>query len=161
MSYGEVKIDFAHEMIHEGRHFMPPGFEELANIDDTKVFHITTSDSPELAHLTVKGRPQGETEIHIYKNPDVTGGDAETIINRNQSSTRESGLTIVSDPTITDNGTEIYSESVGDGQKIGSDFRGDSEIVLAKSTEYLIVITTKANTNKIFWLLDWYEKKVH
>ena len=160
--YGaEVRIDWEHYLIHQGRHFFLSGFE-TENAAGTIVFSVTTPNSHVRVHMTFEFEGTSRTEFYIYKAATVTGGATATPINSNQNSDLTSGCTIKKDPTISVAGTLIHSESRGleGDNKIGAtggQNEREHEIELAPNVTYVFKIISQDNGNIISYMGTWYE----
>lgn len=151
-------IDAPHTEIHNGRFFLYSGQVTLNNAA-TKKFLITVPNSAVFTHMIpAKVRATGEANIAIYEGPTVSNeGTPVTMLNRNRNSSNVNATLLKEDPTADPNGTLIYVEHFGSGQKSQGESRGESEFILKTNTKYLIIITSEAASNDISFLIDWYE----
>jgi len=157
-------IEAEHKQIHLGRHFFICGFE-TENNNGTIIFIVVTPNSDIYTHMTFEIQGTSQTEIYIYEgstyNPAT--GTAGTPLNNNRNSTTTSSLTVVKDPTITADGTLLFSQSKGLGGATpnAADSEGitrrEREIILKKNTVYQFKIVSKDNTNIISYCGEWYE----
>ncbi len=159
-----MTIDYPHHEVHEGSHFYAYHNATLAITEDLTI-SVTTPDSTKHSHLIFKLSSSDAAIFDVLE--DVTSfanGTAFVPKNNNRNSATVSVNTVLSgsdegadDPITPTGGTEIYSEGIKSGNKIGGTSRGDSEIILKQNSKYLFRIISGANTNVCSIVLEWYE----
>lgn len=142
--------------IHSGEVFMVSGQADL-NTDDT--LDILFVSSPLVTtHLTFQIRATVETNLVLYEGTTVSdNGSAVSITNHNRQSINVPKTKAYSGPTVTDEGTQLLELHFGSGQQTGGHSMHDNEIILAKDTNYLLRVTSEANSNDIGFQSHWYE----
>ena len=158
-------IDINHLRLHEGRAYYVykthPDNGKLA-VGSSINIAIAFPAGVE-AHTVLDYQCGGEAEIYVYEAPTTSGGTAMTIHRRNRSLTTTSVGAAVLNPTVTNVGTEFYSELItsaeGQGNRSGAGGRGFSfEFVLKPLTTYLFRLTNvNSNTQMAELRVDWYE----
>ena len=161
-------IDMTHQKIHKGVSFVST-FEATLSTDGTISLSFRTPDTTQWAHLTFFGRASGEANIMLIENPTITleTGTLQPAFNRNRNSANVTTLSDSSTAAWTpgnitldatqSGGTVIYEEHFGAGQTRGGATTGREEFMLKPNEEYVILLTSEANTNDCEIILDWYE----
>ena len=150
-------LSYEHHEIHAGSHFNYCDYA-LNQATDVVIDHvITTPNTDKLVHLVFSAKSTQGATLEIYEGATgISGGDAITPRNNNRSSSNASIVTLLQNPTITNDGTRAAGFVLGDRGQVGIADR-DQEYVLAKNTSYLARITSLANSNNIGWCAEWYE----
>lgn len=97
----------------------------------------------------------------VYTNPTYTGGTPATAYNMRPGSTNTSGVTLLVEPTVTNNGTQvgadIYAIGPNTNQTTGSTVVAyATNRILEPNTTYLLVITAE-DAQDIAARIEWYE----
>lgn len=140
----QVAIDYAHQKTHEGRFFSGGYYNSSLANSAVQDLLITTSANNSF-HLQPYSAISGDCTMQIFEGPTTSAGTDVTISNHSRSSTKVSDLTVKHTPTVTGTGTQINGtiflpggdKHSGGGGKFGF----SAEIILAKSTSYLLRIT--------------------
>jgi hypothetical protein len=157
----DAGIDFAHAMIHEGKHytatFVDTEVDSGAAVDIT----IVTPNSTTWAHMLFELMASAVSEVSITEGAVVNvPGTALAAVNNNRNSAQTSILTLRSGDTYNAGGTVIYQYTGGSAtvrSRAGSGFRNDEEIVLKANTTYRVSITSRTDDSRVSVLLEWYE----
>lgn len=151
---GLVTIETEHDKIHDGEHYNISGFE-TESVDGTIQLVTTTSTSK--VHMTFQVDSTAGINFQAYEGSfNISGGSAVTPINNDRNYTSASTLTVLKDPTIGDDGTLIFSTSVGSNRQSGF-IQREREIVLKTETRYTWRITSLDNNNVVSYVGEWYE----
>lgn len=154
-------IDYAHHEIHDGNHYKAGYQDTSMDTDDTIAIVFTTPDTTKYMHWQLTSQSTGACTIQVFSGPTLSAeGTAVTPFNRNQNSTNTSDMVVKHTPTITSNGTKIVEKwvgSVGFKETTGGEHRGESEIILKRNTQYLVLCTANADAIKCAIGGDWYE----
>ena len=153
-------VDYAHHEIHSGSHFYISSHTTLASGADV-AFGLQTPDSTKWTHLIFEYASTGQTDFDVYEDATYSGGSAVGSFNSNRNSGKTTGMTIVSDPTVTSSGTWIVSHSGGvTGNAVqtkGTGTSRDSELILKSNSKYLFVFTSGSDSNIVSYDAYWYE----
>ena len=150
-------LTMEHE-IHEGNHYSISGYDTGVDNGDTIDFTVTTPDTDVVANMRfyVEGLTDG-VKIEIYKGATgVSGGTASTPVNSNGNSTNTSDMVVKKDPTISDDGTCIFTQASGANRKIGKIDHGQI-MPLAKNTTYVYRLTSLGAANNLSYGGFWCE----
>jgi hypothetical protein len=158
-------VDVNHLRLHEGRaYYVYKTHPDAGKLGVGSSINIAIAWPAGLeAHASVDYQCGGEAEIYVYEAPTTNGGTAMTIHRRNRVITTASQAAAVLNPTVTDVGTEFYSELItsaeGQGNRRGAGGRGLSfEFVLKPLTTYLFRLTNVNSSSQMAELrIDWYE----
>jgi hypothetical protein len=158
-------IDINHLRLHEGRaYYVYHTHKDAGRLAVGSSINIAIAFPAGVdAHASLDYQCGGEAEIYIYEAPTTSGGTTMTIHRRNRSLTTTSAGAAVLNPTVTNVGTEFYSElitsSEGNGNRSGAGGRGLSfEFVLKPLTTYLFRLTNvNADPQMAEIRIDWYE----
>ena len=154
-------VDYAHHEIHAGSHFKQ-GYQNTA-LDDTDTVAVvfTTPDSTKFMHWVLTSQTTGPATIQLFRTPTLSAeGTLLTPFNRNENSSNAADMIVRHTPTITNNGTKISEKWVGSEgfkEQSGGETRGDSEIILLRDTQYLVLLTAEGDDMKGAIGGDWYE----
>lgn len=159
-----VAIDFAHHMLHEGRHFTFSAISNALNNGQVREFLIVAPDTDVLVHLAIRAFGALHTQFDIFEDCTHANGTAQTVFNNNRRSTRTAGAKVYANGGTGADGTVIFRTSfgidTGDGSHArsgGGEARGDSEWVLKKGGKYLIRLTSLTDANVVSMVWSWYE----
>jgi hypothetical protein len=164
---GRPVIPTDHQYIHEGILFTAFNQFTLAGSAVGRIV-LETPSTKYVHYRNEKISTSGDkVTVELFEAPTVTAetGTALTPINHNRITTITAHVTALVDPTVTAEGTKISQSFIGGGTgtgqaRNGSDTSQENEIVLKKSTKYLIKITNgSANSNIIQVNPLWYEEE--
>lgn len=151
-----VTVDYPHHEIHGGNHFYAFINSTLAN--GGKMLILINTPADDFVHFIYPARASGESHMELWEFTTVSAlGSAISSQNRNRNSVNASGTAVTLTPTITGIGNMIADEHWGSGQTIGGMTRSSSEIVLRRSTLYLINAISESANNQIEVIADYYE----
>jgi len=153
-------IDVNHLRLHEGRAYycykMYPygaGLGAGASINIAMAF-----PSGVAPHAIFDYGGSGEFEFYVYESPTTSGGTALTAHRRNRNIVSSSTGAAVLNPTVTNVGTEIYSEFVPANKQGGGGQSYTFEYVLKPLTTYLFRLTNVNSQSHAAELrIEWYE----
>ncbi len=168
VTFVPISIDTAHHHIHDGSSYH--AFINAVGASGTKAtLTFKTPNTSKLIHIVVGFRANVESLITCGEASTVTGasGSDFTPVNRNRNSSTTSGLItegsaggagkITQGATVTNFGTILHIEHIGDGKQEGGEARGTHEWVLKPDTVYAIEVETEAASSEAHLELDWYE----
>jgi len=157
VSGASVVIDFAHHELHEGDHYYATGTTTLG-IGEVLNILIVTPNTTKWAHLEGQIGTSGTATVGFYEGSTTSAaGSAVTEFNRNRNSANTAAVVVTTGPTITGDGTLIFTAQSGAGQRVGGDVRAQNEFILKQNTKYILRVTSAVATNVTNWLVDWYE----
>ena len=160
-------IELAHHRIHEGNHFLVHQVSLGVNIAFPKYYLIIPppsagTDTTEM-HLIFEVVSQIGGTLILFEDATISAnGTALTIINNNRRSSSTSQVNVYEDPTVTTEGTTIFSERKGTAStevELGEFFRDDEEIILHPDKQYLLKFTPLADGANITMELNWYDNR--
>lgn len=144
-----------HYWIHEGQAFMI--HNNNSNLADGAQINIMLRTGSIVCHVLEEITGKFDYDFDILENPTFSGGTPIEALNRNRSSENQSTAELSTDVTITDNGTVLTSNAMGEGQKQGGGLSFVNELILKPYTEYIFRFTSRANSNRAHINLTWYE----
>ena len=158
---GLVTLGVEHHEIHEGKHFFVQNYYSIDGLGTEKEFILVTPNTSTLAHMLLNVETEAEFTVDFYRFPSFSSvGTPLNIINNNDNSSITPTLIAGEDPTLSTDGTLMFSKILGSGNKIGGLGRQTNEIVLRKNTSYLLRFTKNAaGTDWIDLNMFWYEEK--
>lgn len=156
-------IPTVHHEVHEGETFrfwyVVPHGSELANDATIDIVLTTTTRT---AHIVFSAAGGGNAEFQIFRDPAFTGGTPLTAHNLNDASATVSTVTVVLEPTVTDDGDEIGAGFIpggSGGNAQGGAIRDDTEDIWRTNTSYLIRLTNRSGGAQQFGVEgQWYEE---
>ena len=164
-------IDYGHHEIHEGESYTLSLNDPSLGIDETLIAAFKTPNTPnKWVHLIALVNTSGAAKFDTLEAPTITvdTGSDLTVFNRERNSTNISGVKtietipevgeVTQDPTITDDGTILRTDSLGVGNnKTPGETRDVSEWILKEDTIYAFRLTSLATGNIVQMNLIWYE----
>jgi len=158
-----VMVDIVHWRIHRGEMFtasyITPNAAPIA--DDATVAMLLETDST-TPHLIFDVEGGGDFEAQFYEGT-TTSNDGTTVTpyNMNRNSSTVQTLVTTHTPTVTDNGTQLFTHFYpggSGGHAIGGGGFTLREWILKASTKYLILLTNRAGTAQPMGVsVQWYE----
>lgn len=159
-----ITIDYAHHEIHEGSHFKAGYSNTAMDTNDTLAVLFITPNTTTWAHWTLTSQVTSAAVLQVFEGPTSSAnGTAVTRFNRNRNSADTSVVRVYHTPTFSANGTKLAEKWIGASGGLphsvgtGSEFRGDSEIILRQNTKYLLLLIAKDDAMKGAIGGDWYE----
>ena len=144
--------------VHNGNHYFVKGYITLGNGEDID-FAVTVPAGNTDIHMRFKvvGN-DGPMTMVVKEGATIdAAGSAVVARNNNRNSTNTSALTIQTDPTYTDEGTEIGSTYSGALKQAGL-VENDEGIILKAGYTYIFrMVNELANNNNIDYLGVWHE----
>jgi len=155
-------LDFPHHEIHEGFHYIVSDSDTNVDIASPKYWHIKTADNAEWCHLLGAFIADGAGTLEFFENPTTTGdGTQLTAYNNNRNSANTPNTTFYYDPTVSADGTKIYSIPIGsDGSPIsahGGSTSREREFILKQNEQYLMKFTALADNTTASIVFEFYE----
>ena len=154
-----------HRLVHDGFYFNTTGKQLAWAAGTDKKFLIRTAagNFPHVQAMLLNFAA-GDVDFVAYEGPTVSAAGTQLdAVNVNRASSNTPDLGLYAEPTVTDNGTLIFTlwaPTSGDGKKLnGVEGVGQgTEWILNQSTDYLIVLTNN-NAVEIDWSYEfaWYE----
>lgn len=156
-----IVIDVAHHEIHEGDSFFYSEIGTL-NLAATRDILIVTPNTTKRTHFTFYVTTTAETMLEFFEAVTTSNdGTPVTSFNRERASSNVAGTLLYHTPTVTDTGTRLIVEQVGNATggaaKVGGNSLERSEFVLKTNSKYMGRATSSANGNDVTIFLDWYE----
>ncbi len=163
-------ITYPHHEIHEGDMFKTDLNDADLDEDAVKIIAFKTPDTTKRCHVIILAVSTGEAVFEFLEAPTLTSdtGSSLNVYNRDRSSIKTSQVwdntatpvqgQATEDPTITDDGTVLHHELMGEGKNKTSGYSRDlSEYILAQDTWYAYRITSEKDNNVVQLTLNWYE----
>jgi len=161
-----VMIDSEHAHIHAGEGYDISGRISALGNGATAYFYIVPTVGIHWRDFTIKST-KAPTLIELFEDPTIAvdgEGTPVTPINRNRYSSNTSGISVYSGPTITDDGTILYTDETLD---IGGPTKGGDvgnlplEWVLTPASTYALKITNNGGVNAdLTYQFFWYELNI-
>ena len=153
-----ITIDYAHQMIHDGNHYVAFHNAPLASGGKYQLLINTpTISNGKIVHIIIGTRGSVESNIVLTESPTISNvGSAHTVINRNRNSSNTAGTIVTLAPTITGLGTVLLKSHFGSHQTGGEDW-SVNEFNLLPGAFYLVNATSEAANNDLSVTLDFYE----
>ena len=161
--HGVTVVPSPHRIIHDGFAYMSSGKQTGWLTSTTKTFLINVpADTRPHVQTMLMAFGSGDIDFVAYEGATTSDDGAPLItVNVNRNSTNTADTTLFAEPTITDNGTEIYNlwappTGAGVGQSANgvTDVGQGNEWVLAPSTKYLVILTNNSG-NTIAWSYEF------
>lgn len=161
---GIVVVDSMHHMIHEGKAFLYPNYDNDIDIASPKYFRLVTGANKEV-HLDFSCTLLAAGTLYLFETPTTTGNGNDRssgIINLNRRSSTTLELAVWEDPTVTVDGTQIGLWWIGTAggfanSSVGGSGSNRHEYILKASTVYSFKILTDADNNRSWLNFEWYE----
>lgn len=166
-SHAVTTIEQQHRLLHDGFYFVASGKETAWLTATSRLFllRVPASTHPHVQTMSLTfGR--GDIDFTAYEAPTVSAvGTPIVTHNPNRQSANTPDLELYAEPTVTDDGEEIFTlwtppTAVGVGQS-ASGIHGvgqGSEWILAQGTDYFVRMTNNSGAT-IDWSYEfaWYE----
>lgn len=152
-----VVLDFDHHEVHEGDSYVATYFASAVGSGSNVDLRVTAPNTAVRCHIVPECVGSVEFEALIYEGGNVTVGTDLDKTNRDRNSANTATLEVAHTPTVTTTGTLIWSQRFGSGVQRGGESRGLNEIILDQGTTYLFRVTSRAASNTISVMLNWYE----
>jgi len=165
-----MSIDYPHHEIHGGSMYSISIYDADLDTDDELTIAFTTDDSLKWMHAIPLVSNSSASLFEILESPTITvdSGSQQVAVNNNRNSSNTSLISSIEttptigsatiNPTITADGTVIYSEIIGFGRGGGaSSTRGVGEKILKQNTTYAYRLTGLADNGAASLAVVWYE----
>ena len=154
-------ISNEHAKIHDGKHFF---YGDIVTLAQDAVLNICIqTPASETIHLNYNMGSTLGTKIEVYEESDITYNGSDIVFeNNNRLSTNASPLTnSETGSTINNVGTKLPStiqlgSSTSPFQGLPGSGERKNELILKRSTSYIIRITSLNNSNVISYFMDLY-----
>ena len=153
-------IDVNHLRLHEGRaYYVYKLYPYAAGLAAGASLNIAIAwPSGYAPHAVFDYGGSGEAEFYVYESPTTSGGTAMTINRRNRTNATASSGAAVLNPTVTNVGTEIFSEFVPANKQGGGGQSFTFEYILSPLTTYLFRLTNvNSQSHAAHLMIEWYE----
>lgn len=153
-------IDVNHLRLHEGRaYYVYKMFPYATGLGAGASIDIAIAWPAGYApHAVFDYGGSGEAEFYVYESPTTSGGTAMTINRRNRTNATASSGAAVLNPTVTNVGTEIFSEFVPANKQGGGGQSFTFEYILSPLTTYLFRLTNvNSQSHAAHLMIEWYE----
>lgn len=159
---GIVNISHQHANIHVGRSFVASDYDSNIASAVPKYWSLAAPAVKEMHFRVALGTLKGAI-VQFFEGPTITvQGTALAAFNRQRNLAATPTLVIKYDPTVTVDGTQIWVKRIGSSGGGGNDSPGvldtEHEIILKKSTDYVLKVTSDENGNDAGLTLSWYEE---
>lgn len=159
-SHGLLAIDQNHREVHEGAAYFIKGQQDVDGAGTIIEIMFTTPDTAKLIHAKAAIAAEAGFLVEIFEG--ITTSDDGTPVpgfNCRRDSANVAGLTSFAGPTVTVDGTLIWSAQLGSGRNSIAVSPGlNYELIVKRNTKYLFRITKAASgthwVDTDFW---WYE----
>lgn len=147
--------------IHEGNHYFYKTWVDIEGADTVVYFMFVTPTNGGKIHARAELYGEAEFNAEIYEGATTSNdGTPITTFNNDRNSSNTPELSAYASPTVTNDGTQIWSGKLGSGRTPSTISPGFGYGILAKSnTKYLFKITKiAAGTHYVdvnFW---WHEE---
>ena len=158
---GAVPIqDYAHKEIHKGKAFFVKGWQDVDGADTVVNFLFVTGATTPHATWNVGG--ESEFTLELYEDTTVSAnGTPVTVYNHKRDSSNTSTVSAYTGPTITGDGTKIWSGKIGSGRNATEERGASGELIAKTNSNYLFRITKNAaNVHYFDYDFNWYEHTV-
>ena len=157
-------MEYAHLAVHEDGFVTATDYVADLDIITPRRYHIKAIAGIEL-HSVFLIKVSAACRVQIYEGPTVTAAGTRLTHmrnNRNSAVADNARDTTYHTPTTTDNGTLIYDSYTGgqggnQANRAGGESREGQEIVLKRSTPYLVVVTAVADNTILALNHEYYE----
>jgi hypothetical protein len=161
---GVSAVTHEQEAIYSNRAFFAV-YSALANDTDVIEVRIEAPDTLDriLMSFDIETALASTVELFVDTTKTDNATNRITSVNRNFNSSITSGVTLCHTPGGTQAGTANLLEYVGAATVSGKASAGgeashDNHFVLKQGAAYLLRVTSRADTNALAILLDWYEE---
>jgi len=158
-------VDYAHHEIHGGSAYFVV-YSGLKDDTQTIEVRIQTPDTRKWAHMVISIDVALASTAQLWKSTTMTdvSGNRITPMNRDHNSSKTSGLTICHTPGGSESAGAALTQYIGAASTNGRVNTGGGtgsrgEFILAQNTAYLIRVTSRADSNALSIILDWYEHR--
>lgn len=147
MNVNAVSIDYAHEEIHEGKHFTFSRTKTMDTVTANTVVITTPASSVGYIHLIADVESTNAGNWTLSTGMEQSAGSTLTCQNNNCNSSTTSGTVIKGGVVWTSAGTIYETHYIGSNARSGSGVnRMENEYILAPSTSYGIRFANSAAT---------------
>lgn len=154
-------IQSAHGAIHSGELFEMTDVTLGVNVATPKRYLLVTPNTSTRIHVALLVESEPGITIEFFEDTIVTANGTELgEINHNRISTNVAELSVFEDPTVTTDGTILFTFRSGTstgGARIGDRIQEEDEYVLKQNTNYQVKITPISNGTNITTDISWYE----
>lgn len=144
-----VSIDYAHEEIHEGKHYIFSRTKTMDTVTANTVVITTPASSAGFIHMVAAAELTAAGSWTFSEAPETSAGSTLTSYNSKRNSTNTSGATYAGGVVWTSAGTVLETHYIGannPASKLGGGAEIRAEYILKPSTKYGIRIANTAAT---------------
>lgn len=153
-------LDYEHCEVHSGSHYLYTDAITLGN-GESQAYVITAPDTAKYAHMVFIMNSGLGASSTVAEGGDRTPTTLQNTWNSNRNSSNSAGTLVHKGFSGgTTDGTTMISVNVGSastGGKTGGGARSEEEIILKRNTQYILTLTSGANSNNITIIMTWYE----
>jgi hypothetical protein len=153
----KVSVDQVHQKGHDGSLHVASGAVTLASAAVSERL-IQVGANMEL-HLKFQVHSEVSATFELFEAPTFSAaGTADAPIRSNRAvSVPAFTATVTHTPTLSADGTLLYTQQLNGGRSIGGNETGLNEFILARGVDYLLRITSNAADNDVTWDYWMYE----
>ena len=163
VTHAITTVDYPHHELHGGSAYFVI-YSALAGDTDVIEVRIETPNTTKWAHMLIDIESALAATVEIWEGTTKTheAGNVLAALNRNRNSSNSSGLTICHTPGGSESSGAIITEYIGAATTsgrvaAGGRSGGRNEIILDQNNDYLIRVTSRADSNALTIILDYYE----
>lgn len=152
-----VTVDIEHHKIHDGVHFRIYDYDNEVDTLTPKYWAATTPATG-YSHVTFRVAASNAGLLEGFGGSTVSDLGVEIASsNGNAASSNTAGQKFYKDPTVTDDGVQVFVEYFGSGGKQGGVINRTHEVIAPQDTTLLFKFTPDANDTQISVSVAWYE----
>lgn len=156
-----IKIDTVHSRIHQGSYFNVTDIDTDVDIAVPKQYLFITPNTQTRIHFIFGIESEPGSTVDIFEDTTVSdNGVALARINSRRDVTFTSEMLVYRDPTVTLDGTLLYTRRSGTtsiGGKIALDLLHINEFIFDVNSKYQIKITPLLDNTVTSMYCNWYE----
>jgi len=155
-----AKIGLLHNKVHEGKLFLYSHYDTNVDIADPKYYLFKTHANYAI-HMTGIFKSSKSGLIEFFHTPTITDNGTQLIsLNYNGESSNTFNGTTYYDPTITVDGSIIFTDLIGanEDKKLGGGANPEDEFVLKHGMNYIIKFTPDENDARVSMNISIYEE---
>jgi hypothetical protein len=142
-----VSIDYVHEEIHEGKHYIFSRTKTMDTVTANTVVITTPASASGFIHLVCDVESTNAGNWTISESPEQSAGSVLTAYNNNRNSSNKSGISVNGGVVWTSVGTILETHYIGANARAGNGMgRTENEYILKPSTAYGVRFANSAAT---------------
>jgi len=158
-----ISVDVEHHKIHEEKHFIAQDIDLSVDITGPKYWLLKSPNTATRCHVTFAIRTGGPGVAEGFKLATVSANGTEiTSSNSDFNSSNTAELDVFYDPTVTDDGTRVCVNWMGNNTAaptgdIGGTSKRENEFILKQNDNFLVKFTPSNDGTEVSLCIDWYE----